>query len=623
MSMTPTSLVRTLMLASAVVAGLTAAEDSVATARITVPSPEAMADLVGKIPASHPRLFTDAAGFAVLARQITTDQRLAPLAKVLRTTADRLLTEPPLGREMEGRRLLGTSRKAILRLAALGMAWQVTADPRYASRGERELHAVCGFSDWNPSHFLDVAEMSLAVAIGYDWLYAGLSPASREAACQALIHKGLEPSFGKNLGWIDGTNNWTQVCHGGLIAAALAISDQDPSWATRIVPRALANLPRVMAHSFAPAGSYPEGPGYWAYGTTFNVIAIDLLRRAFATDFGLSQQPGFLATADYMAHVHGPTDLPFDYSDSGSGVHILDPAELWFARELGTGWQLAPESDRHLGNERMLALGLIWAAGTAPAAQIKVRPLDYFGDGDKPIATFRSAWNDRNATYLGVAAGSPHESHGHMDEGSFVFDALGVRWAADLGMQNYNQLEQAKVDLWNFSQKSQRWQVLRLNNHGHGTLVINGQLQQVAGFAKITNFTGQTADPGCTVDLSPVYAGQAATVERSFRLPGRRELEVTDHLERLTAAGTVRWQLVTGTTVVIAPDRRHATLSQGEKHLNLSVEAPATATLVVAPAEPVRPFDAPNPGMSILAAEVTAAAGETIDYRVRLVPQAP
>ena len=616
-------LVRTLILASALLAGGVAAEPVPTTSGPTiVPSAAALADLVSKIPTTHPRLFADAAGFSALNRQIASDPRLAPLAKAARETADRILNEPPLGRLMEGRRLLGTSRKAILRLAALGMAYQLTSDLRYANRGERELLAVCAFSDWNPSHFLDAAEMSLAVAIGYDWLYAGISPEARTTAQQALVDKGLTPSLRKQW-WITGTNNWTQVCHGGLIAAALAISDQDPTWVTRIVPRAVQNLPRVMAHSFAPVGSYPEGPGYWEYGTTYNVIAIELLRRVFATDFGLSKERGFLATADYMAHVHGPTDLPFAYGDCGTGAHRVTPAEIWFARELNTPWQLNPQCERGLGGDRMLALGLLWAAGTSPTAKAEARPLDYFGEGNKPIATFRSAWNDRQAAYLAVAAGTPRSSHGHMDQGAFVFDALGVRWAADLGMQNYNQLEQAKVDLWNFSQKSQRWQVLRLNNHGHGTLVINGQLQQVAGFATITDFRGQVADPGCTVDLSSVYAGQAAKVERSFRFPSRREVEVTDRIERLAAAGTVRWQMVTGAKVAIADDRRRATLTQGDKTLELSVDAPANATLVVAPADPVRPFDAPNHGMSILAAEVIAEAGANIDYRVRLIPQAP
>jgi hypothetical protein len=35
--------------------------------------------------------------------------------------------------------------------------------------------AAAAFSDWNPSHFLDVAEMTAALAIGYDWLYEEVS----------------------------------------------------------------------------------------------------------------------------------------------------------------------------------------------------------------------------------------------------------------------------------------------------------------------------------------------------------------------------------------------------------------------------------------------------------------
>ena len=34
--------------------------------------------------------------------------------------------------------------------------------------------AVSRFTDWNPTHFLDVGEMVMALAIGYDWLYDSL-----------------------------------------------------------------------------------------------------------------------------------------------------------------------------------------------------------------------------------------------------------------------------------------------------------------------------------------------------------------------------------------------------------------------------------------------------------------
>lgn len=48
---------------------------------------------------------------------------------------------------------------------------------------------------WNPSHFLDVAEMTGGLAIGYDWLYDDLSPESREKIRQAIVAKGLGPAL--------------------------------------------------------------------------------------------------------------------------------------------------------------------------------------------------------------------------------------------------------------------------------------------------------------------------------------------------------------------------------------------------------------------------------------------
>lgn len=59
-----------------------------------------------------------------------------------------------------------------------------------------------------------------------------------------------------------------------------------------------------------------------------------------------------------------------------------------------------------------------------------------------------------------------------MDAGSFVYEKNGVRWAMDLGMQNYFSLESKGVDLWNQSQEGQRWDVFRLNNMAHNTLTI-------------------------------------------------------------------------------------------------------------------------------------------------------
>jgi len=72
----------------------------------------------------------------------------------------------------------------------------LTAMRAFAARREiKRLFAAAASNDWNPSHFPRTsAEMSLAFAIGYDWLYAQFTPdgtrhcSGRRCSSSSLIH---------------------------------------------------------------------------------------------------------------------------------------------------------------------------------------------------------------------------------------------------------------------------------------------------------------------------------------------------------------------------------------------------------------------------------------------------
>lgn len=197
------------------------------------------------------------------------------------------------------------------------MAYHLTRERRFAERAAREMCAVSDFSDWNPSHFLDVAEMTLALAVGYDWLYDMLDDEQRLKIRSAIIEKGIKPSFSGRHWWITGKNNWNQVCHAGMVAGALAVADSEPELAEKTILRAIRNLPRSMKASFSPNGAYPEGPTYWGYGTEFTVVLLALLEGAFGQDFGLSEIPGFSVTGDFVIASTAPTGELFNYADCG------------------------------------------------------------------------------------------------------------------------------------------------------------------------------------------------------------------------------------------------------------------------------------------------------------------
>ena len=210
----------------------------------------------------HPRIFARADDFKALAERCRTEPRLGRWRMTLFSDAEKLLTRPPVEYEIpDGKRLLAVSRAAKERLLLLGMAYQLSGEQRFADRAWRELETVIGFQDWNPSHFLDTAEMTFAVAIGYDWLYDRWSPEQRQALRAAIVRLGFEPGlrvYRKDQGWSKAIHNWNQVCNGGLGVGALAIGEDEPEVASEILHGALRSLPRAMKE-FAPDGGWGEG----------------------------------------------------------------------------------------------------------------------------------------------------------------------------------------------------------------------------------------------------------------------------------------------------------------------------------------------------------------------------
>lgn len=177
----------------------------------------------GKI-APHPRLLLPEGGEEVIKKAIAEYPPLAAVHQRIMELCDRTLTEPPVERIKEGKRLLAISRIALKRIYYLSYAYRMTGDKKYAHRAEQEMLAVSRFTDWNPTHFLDVGEMVMALAIGYDWLYDSLQPDTRRVVREAIIAKGFDAAKNTRHAWFyTAKNNWNSVCNSGLAYGALAL----------------------------------------------------------------------------------------------------------------------------------------------------------------------------------------------------------------------------------------------------------------------------------------------------------------------------------------------------------------------------------------------------------------
>jgi len=579
----------------------------------------------------HPRLLADKSTWTQLQTRAQTEPQLAAVLSKIQDNAEALLKEKPAYYEKAGKRLLSVSRSARGRLMTLAFAYRLTGNPAFATRAEQEMLAVAAFPDWNPSHFLDTAEMTAALGFGYDWLYDALSPVSREIIRRAIVEKGLSVGIGKdNKGWKQWEHNWNQVCYGGLTVGALSVADEEPEVAGELLRQARQDIGHGLK-PYAPDGIYPEGPGYWGYGTSYQVLMIAALESALGTDWNLTQSPGFLASAAVRVMENGPTGLPFNFSDCGT-KYGLEPTLFWFARRLNEPELLCFQTEalratlsKRSVNEmknQLSALPLValwWQQ--PPVGNGGSLPLAWSGRGENPVAIFRSSWTDTNALYLALKGGTAAVNHGHMDAGSFVLDADGVRWAIDLGLQEYETLESKGIALFQRTQESPRWQVFRLNNRAHSTLTIDGQLHRMKGFAPITKFSPGTNGVGLAeVDLSEIFADQATKVTRTFRFDAaRRSVVIEDVLSGLKPGADVRWAMVTPAKVRVKGDT--ATLRQAGRTLQAKLVASEKAEFRVIPADPPRDnFNAANPDARILVANAKAPALGELKFTVILQP---
>lgn len=575
--------------------------------------------------ADHPRLLLPKGAEKKLLKQINRDEVWKEIHTATLGEADRIITLPVNERIKTGMRLLAVSRENLRRIFILSYAYRMTGQEKYLVRAEQEMLKAASFSDWNPSHFLDVGEMTMALGIGYDWLYPALSEASRRTIREAIVEKGFKPSYDTAYNWfVDAEHNWNQVCNGGLAFGAIAVAESEPEWAQKIIDRAIDKVRLPMRH-YAPDGAYPEGPGYWGYGTLFNVLLIGGLESTFGTDYGLSQMPGFMQTGTYEMQMVSPLIKHFNYMDN-SYEPESSSAPFWFYSKTQDPSVLCQQvsilqrdtAKKYL-KDRVLPAMLIWGAGAPMEKAVAPQETFWAGRGNTPVCVMRSGWGDPNARFVGVKLGSPSINHGHMDVGSFVFEADGVRWAIDLGSEDYNTTETRGVDLWNMAQQSQRWDVFRYNNRSHNTLTFNDKLQRVNGSAQIIESDSATARRFVKTDLTPVYAGQVDKVERTISLVDNDYLLIEDEITAGKNYTRMRWTLMTRATPKILSDNT-VMLEQDGKRCLLKIESETPIVWRFEKTPTVNTFDSPNPDVTMVVFDTDLKRGETQYVRAQLTP---
>jgi len=189
------------------------------------------------------------------------------------------------------------------------------------------------------------------------------------------------------------------------------------------------------------------------------------------------------------------------------------------------------------------------------------------------VVTMRSAWNDPLATFIGLKVGDNASGHSHLDLGTFVLDALGERWADELGPMAY-QLPGY------FGRK--RFAYYRSGTVGHNTLLMDGKNQYTRAVCAIHRFKTADDNAFAIADLTAAYSPVGAeSVRRGIWLRDDRKRVLVQDEVKLKGPADIVWQMHTSATISLDARKTLATLAKNGKTFYAHILAPEKAYFAV------------------------------------------
>jgi len=559
---------------------------------LTAPTKETV---LSKLDKGHPRLIVTDTRLEEIRSIAAKDPMVAEWIERAREKTDTILDEKPSHFERpDGRRLLPVSRKVLDRVYHLAFFYRYDKDEKYLERAYRELEAAGNFPNWNPTHWLDVAEMIHAFGIGYDWLYHGLSETQRTTLREALWRHGLYYSHagytGVKLEGVDRTwpykpHNWSFVCNGGSAIGAMAIMDEMPDECSLIFRHAFENIQRPIP-KFDPDGAWAEGVGYWGYSLRYLTPWLQSMESAFGTDFGFTDElkgRGFSRCGDFPVYLTSPFGSIFAFADVNPIQNFKAPALFFLAQKYNN--PLYQHFERSGTGQTIM--DVINYKPLKSGAKLDEVSLDkHFRNAE--IATMRSSWTDPAATFIGMKCGPNGVTHSHQDLGSFILYDKGVQWFVDLGKE--------RESYKRHKNGCERMDFYRIRTEGHNAVVINPaekDSQDLKGSSVITTLRSSPSEALLVADLAKAYPDHVSKYQRGIRFfDHRRKILIRDEIEALGDA-EMWWFGHTPAQIEVLDGGRKARLTYEDKVLYAHLQSPAEATFASMPAAPLP--SSPNP----------------------------
>lgn len=534
--------------------------------------------------AAHPRLLAGENSFREAVVSADANDTLHAYILDLKKQADEILkTELPTYEDSDVTRLSAASTIS-RNIQVCALMYKLSGEEAYKTRAVSELANAAAFPNWNPqAHFLDTATIACGFALGYDWLYDALTQEQRSQFAQTLYDYAVVPAQTEfearangnkycDFNWTQNAYNWNTVCNSGIIVACLAIADE-PAYqaaATELIEKCMHSVQQSIK-SFSVDGAWPEGPTYAAYLMGYYMTMTEALMTALGKDYGYGSAAAVGAFHHYIVRLNGLNEV-FNFGDGGEAMASYSGFMLYAVRS-GDAFYAAYANE--LIQRQKSSVGVLDVLYYDPRlADYDMSANPAVGDGcfaGINTAVFHKGSFGGNAAFAGIHGGYNNVPHGHLDAGTFVYDVSGVRFASDLGQDNYNLYAYWTTDP---TAEKNRWAYYRMRAEGHNTLVINpssGPDQAVESESRITDYHSSAAYGYAVLDMSDAYADNASKVNRGLYFNKENNSLLIQDEYTLSAQSDVYWFMHTAAAAEVSADGKSAVLTRWGKRVWIGI----------------------------------------------------
>ncbi len=529
-------------------------------------TPEQVKEKFEETNAQHPRVLITRNEVDKMKKLYGTDERFTKWADIVIKNADEVLEQGTVSYKISSATndILQESRGVLNKILPLSAAYFIKGDNKYFERAKKEMLAACEFPDWNAqNHYLDVGEMGAAIAMGYDWFYDKFTPEERQYFEKKLYDYALRHAlnfyegnlYGSSF-WVKVDGNWGAVCNGGTAVAAAAIYEAYPEVCSKLLSYSAKSI-AYMERTAYPDGGWEEGSDYTTYCIKYLSMMCRTMENTIGTDMNLKL--GMYDVADYMISLDGST-AAFNFGDSYANHTTSDTisqvADLYGRSDLLMARKKAVDAYGLTPN----AIDLMYYK---PDSECK--PFDFALDlYHRPIevASMRSAYYDKYASYVGIQGGYTIGGHSHLDGGTFTIDLYGERWANNLTQDSYGLKGY-------FGSNETRFSFYRTRTEGHNCIVLNPREdsygQDFDGHMVVTDRQSKPRGAYVVMDMASSYKEDASKFLRGIRLTDdRKSVVVRDEMTLIKPNSEVYWfmNVPSGTEIEIGSDKKTVKLTK-------------------------------------------------------------